>query len=90
MNRYITLDDNNKVIGVRWGATILEGELEIEGGALGQIMQPDGTFVNDPAPQPEPLPTLQEQIEGLKQDNIILMDAIATLFEEILMLGGTV
>lgn len=35
-------------------------------------------------------PTLEEQIEGLKQDNLILMDALATVFEEILMLGGTV
>jgi hypothetical protein len=32
--------------------------------------------------------SLEEQIKSLKQDNLILMDAIATMFEEILTLKG--
>lgn len=43
---------------------------------------------------PTPQPTFQEQIEELKQDNLILMDALATTFEELIALrelveGGT-
>lgn len=54
MGRYIKLDKNNKVISIRFGPSIVEGEIESETGALGQIMQPDGTFIDDPTPQPEP------------------------------------
>lgn len=38
-------------------------------------------IINTPTP---PQPTLEEQIAELKQDNLILMDALATTFEEIL------
>lgn len=31
---------------------------------------------------------IENKIEALRQDNLILMDAIATLFEEILILRG--
>lgn len=46
-------------------------------------------------PTPEPPKTLEERVAQLQQDNVILMDALATAFEEILMLrediaGGTV
>lgn len=52
----------------------------------------------EPTTEPEPTvpgPTLEEQIDSLKQDNLILMDALATTFEEILLLreqvtGGVV
>lgn len=42
-----------------------------------------------------PKPTLEELVVQLQQDNIILMDALATAFEEIIMLreditGGAV
>ena len=40
-------------------------------------------------PVPEPVasaPTIDEQVASLKQDNLILMDALATTFEELLML----
>lgn len=32
--------------------------------------------------------TVEQQLKSLKEDNLILMDAIATLFEEILELRG--
>jgi len=35
-------------------------------------------------------PTLEEQLQSLKQDNLILMDALATVFEEIIVLRGEV
>ena len=54
MNRYIKLDENNVVIGIRYGKEIVEGEIQSDIGELGQIMQPDGTFVN-PEPEPEPI-----------------------------------
>jgi KaiC/GvpD/RAD55 family RecA-like ATPase len=45
-------------------------------------------------PQPVTLEELNNKLEETKQDNLILMDAIATLFEEVLRLqemqGGTV
>lgn len=43
----------------------------------------------------EPQPTLEQRVEQLQQDNVILMDALATTFEELIMLreevknGGT-
>ncbi|WP_054955004.1 hypothetical protein [Paenibacillus dakarensis] len=33
-----------------------------------------------------PLPSLEVQVSDLRQDNVVLMDALATTFEEILML----
>ncbi|OPX93980.1 MAG: hypothetical protein A4E53_00143 [Pelotomaculum sp. PtaB.Bin104] len=48
------------------------------------------------APIQEPAQTLEERVTQLQSDNLILMDALATAFEEILvleekinMLGGT-
>mgnify|MGYP001025547573 CR=1 FL=1 len=52
MNRHIKLDENNVVIGIRYGEEIVEGEIQSDIGELGQIMQPDGTFVT---PEPEPI-----------------------------------
>lgn len=93
MKRFIRLDEKNQVISVRFGSSILDGEIESEYGVNGQIMQEDGTF-KDPVPVPvETQPTLEEKVAGLQQDNLILMDALASTFEEILnlkaLLGGT-
>lgn len=38
---------------------------------------------------PEPKPTLEQQIAELKQQNLVLMDAIATMYED-LVLGGEI
>ncbi len=62
MNRYIRLDENNRVISIRYGSEIVEGEIESDIGELGQIMQPDGTFVN---PEPEPTRESNPVIERL-------------------------
>lgn len=93
MGRFIRLDSNKKVISVRIGTAIIEGEIESETGDCGQIMQEDGTFIT---PEPTPIahqPTLEERLEQLQQNNLILMDALATTFEEIInlkaQLGGT-
>ena len=40
----------------------------------------------EPAPV-VPTPTLEEQIESLKQDNLILMDVLATMYEDMLAKG---
>jgi hypothetical protein len=94
MKRFITLNENNTIVGIRTGISIVEGEIESVFGEIGQIMQLDGTFIN---PTIEPVvvkPTLEEQMIQLQQDNLILMDALAMTFEEVMMLrteiGGTV
>ena len=60
MNRYIRLNENNVVVGIRYGSEIVEGEIESDIGELGQIMQPDGTFVNlEPEPTRESNPVIE-------------------------------
>lgn len=74
MKRFIRLDMNNKVIGVRTAQTIVDGEIESETGELGQIMQPDGTFIDDPTPPTAPPMTdLEAKINYiyLKQKGLI-------------------
>lgn len=71
--RFIRLDANNKVIGIRIGKSIVEGEIQSESGELGQIMQQDGTFIT---PEPEPTeqhPTLEDKINYIyyKQMGVI-------------------
>ena len=84
--RFIRIDVNNMVVSTRVGEEIVDGEVESKLGECGQIMQPDGTFVTPE--QPEPGPTIAEQMQALREDNLILMDAIAAMFEEILILRG--
>ena len=55
MNKYITLNTENKVIGIRWGKSIVEDEIQSETGELGQIYN-KGSFVDDTTPEPEPTP----------------------------------
>lgn len=80
--RFIKLQDK-KVVAIRYGFSIVDGEIQSESGELGQILQDDGTFENSIIELPIKVPTLELQIEELKQQNLILMDAIATLFESI-------
>ena len=65
MDRYIRLSDDNEVIGIRFGTSIVEGELQSETGELGQIMQPDGTFITPEAAPTEPQPTLDDKVNYL-------------------------
>lgn len=65
MRRYIKLDENNKVIAIRFGNSIVEGEIESEAGELGQTMATGGIFT-DPEPEPTELqPTLEDKINYL-------------------------
>lgn len=65
MSRYIILDINNIVTSERFGPEIAEGEIQSDIGELGQIMQPDGTFIT-PEPEPiVPMPTLEDKINYL-------------------------
>ena len=61
-----------------------ENEIQSNFGEVGQIMQENGAFIT-----PEPIPftptlTLEEQVESLKQDNLIMMDVLATMYEDML------
>ena len=83
MGRYITIRDNT-VIGVRIGSVIVTGEIENNVATIGDVLQPDGTFIT---PEPIPViltPTLEEQMAILQSDNLILMDSLTVLG------GGTV
>ena len=85
--RFIRLDAENRVVFVRYGESIVDGEIISENGEAGDIRQPDGTFIT---PKPEPgkaRQTLEEQIEQLKIDNLILMDVLATIYEEMITKG---
>lgn len=54
MNRYIILDSYNKIISIRYGSSIVFGEVQSDIGEIGQIKQADGTFIT-------PVPTLIPQ-----------------------------
>ena len=51
--RFITLDGTKKVVGIREGPGIVEGEIQSDTGELGQILQSDGTFIT---------PVLEEEV----------------------------
>ena len=79
MGRYIMINEENRVTGIRTGESAVVGEIESNTGQYGQIMQPDGTFIT---PEPIPViltPTLEEQMAILQSDNLILMDALTVL-----------
>lgn len=62
MKRFITLDENKVIVGIRMAGSILDGEIESEIGNIGQIMQKDGTFIT-PEPEPTaPQTTLEDKI----------------------------
>ncbi|WP_252239016.1 hypothetical protein [Clostridium sp. VAP51] len=92
MNRYIVLNKENIIISTRWGNGIVESEIQSDVGKIGQKMNKDGTFEDIPKEQIQENkePTLEQQIEDLKKDNVVLMNSIASLYEEIAKLGGTV
>ena len=80
MARYIKVNDDGKIIAVRYGHEIAIGEIESEIGELGQIMQSDGTFI-DPLLEPEECYiTIDEQMYA----EILYQTALL----ELQMLGG--
>lgn len=95
MKRFIRINRvNNVIIGIRYGEKITEGEIESEKGEIGQILQKDGTFVTPEVNIPEPQETAVQKIERLElqvqQDNLILFDVLATIYDELLTLKGSV
>lgn len=63
MTRFITVNENNIVVGIRFGKNIVDGEIQSDIGEIGQIMQPDGTFIT-PEPEPvEPVPYMPTNAE---------------------------
>ena len=88
--RVITLDPNNRVKDIKdVGDNCVLGPNDIvsELGMKDQIMQIDGTFIDPPVVPVEPKPTLEEQVAQLQQDNLILMDVLATMYEDMLAKG---
>lgn len=64
MGRFIRLNETNKVESSRIGPSIINGEIESDVGEIGQIMQGDGTFIDDPTPVPA-TPTLEDKVNFL-------------------------
>lgn len=65
LKRFIRLDANNKVVGDRWGTSIVDDEVQSETGEIGQIMQADGSFIT-PTPTNTPAqPTLEDKVNYL-------------------------
>lgn len=72
--RFITIDSNNKIVGIRYGAVKVMGEIESEEGELGQVMQADRSFIT---PEPEIIEqqaTIEEQILAESQYQAALLE----------------
>lgn len=86
MRKYVKVDTENKVVEVMFASsesayTKLPDVYQSDEADLEWVRYPDGTFGNK-APaisQQDPI----EQIASLRADNLVLMDAIATLYEVI-------
>ena len=76
MKRFITLDANKKLISIRNGKSIVEGEIQSDIGELGQIMQPDGTFIDAPVEPIEPQPYIPTNAEIAQMINDLQADLI--------------
>jgi len=72
-------------------------QTEIRDGII-WVIEPEGEWELGPVPEPvepEPIPeTTEQKLARLEEQNLILMDALATTFEELLALrelveGGT-
>ena len=72
--RFITLDENNIITSIRIGKEIVEGEIQSDIGEIGQIMQPDGTFIDAPVEHIEPQATIEEQIFAENQYQTALLE----------------
>lgn len=78
--RYIRLDENNLVVSVRNGPSIVEGEIESDIGDLGQIRQPDGTFIT-PEPSSAELQPSMDEIQTqilLNTEYLVIISEIST------------
>lgn len=78
--RFIKINHENKVVSIRHGKDILEGEIQSDTGELGQIMLEDGTFIT---PEPEPMKPQTSIKEHIYAENLY-----QTALLEMQMLGG--
>lgn len=85
--RFVNLDSNNMVVDTREGVIIVEGEIQSDTGEIGQIMQPDGSFVTPVVIPAIPQPTMEERFSEVNTNQLILMDVLATMYEDMLAKG---
>lgn len=74
MGRYVRLDVDGRIISIRIGPSICDGEIETESGEMGDIIQPDGSFIT-PVPLPiEPILSIEDRLTEIEntQDLILL------------------
>ena len=79
--RFITLNEQNQVNRVRYGSTIVKGEIQSDVGEIGQIQQQDGSFIDALVEPTEQLPSLQEvqaQIL-LNTEYLVVMSELTTI-----------
>lgn len=73
--RIITLNENNKIVGVKKvgdNCILSFNDLISEVGEMGQIMQPDGTFIDAPTePQPN-TPSIEERVSAI-EDTLLMI-----------------
>lgn len=67
MNRYIRLDENGKVIAVRYGSEIVKGEIQSDIGEIGQIKQGNKFITPEPDSIPEEENPVLERLDLLIQ-----------------------
>lgn len=81
MARFITIDSENIVVGIRFADEIAEGEIESGIGELGQIMNDDGTFSN---------PIVDESIllQPTVEEKLLAETQYQTMLLEMSILGG--
>jgi len=62
MQRFISIDKKNIIVGIRYGKALAKGEIESKTGELGQIMQDNGTFIDSEPVLIEPQPSIEKEI----------------------------
>ncbi|SHH15199.1 hypothetical protein [Desulfosporosinus lacus] len=86
--RVITLDSANIVVGAKnvGSKYILQpNDIITDLGEVGQIKQGNGHFMDDPTPisPPRSQPTIQD----ISDNQLILMEVLATMYEDMLAKG---
>ncbi len=89
--KYSTDEEMNSIIDAQTAKGLIL--VEVANVTEGKFLAFDDRYVEPVMPTTIPKP-IEEQLSQMKGDNLILMDALATVFEEVLMLreqlGGTV
>lgn len=86
--RVITLDTKNIVVGAKnvGDKYILQpNDIMTNLGDVGQIKQEDGSYIEDTTPIV--VPRIQPTIQEISDNQLILMDVLATMYEDMLAKG---